>query len=168
MSNSKGRGGELEVRDLLLAWWQQVEPGVKMVRTPASGGWHAATEFAASGDLMVNPGSKFPWSVEVKRREGWSPARFVAGFKSPVWGWWLQACRDGARLGKPPMLWVRRSRAEWIVLVPLGQAVQAGVDPRWVWLDPVLQRYAVPVVPGGMLGPEFLSTHPAVWSCYGA
>lgn len=52
---------------------------------------------------------RFPFAVEVKRREGWSPKNFVGGMKSPVWGWWLEAQFEALELGAEPMLWVRKN-----------------------------------------------------------
>jgi hypothetical protein len=69
-----------------------------------------------SGDLMTTA-KQFVWSIEVKRREGWSFENVRAGKASPIWGWWEQATRQGAESGKRPMLWFRQSRGEWWVLV---------------------------------------------------
>lgn len=165
-SNRKGASAELEIRDLLRPWWQQVEPEVVMVRTPASGGWHASATFRTAGDLMVTPGSKWPWSVEIKRRESWSPKGFVAGRRSPVWSWWAQATQDALKIDAQPMLWVRRSNGNWIVLVPRRQVVTiAGAPPpRFNWSDTVVvgERGAT-LVPVGYWGDEFLASDPHIW-----
>ncbi len=161
-SKTKGSVGEIEVRDLLREWWSPVEPETKIVRTPASGGWNASAEFAASGDLMVSPGSAFPFSVEVKRREGWSPVNLFAGRASPVWQWWAQACRDAEKIGRRPLLWVRRSRAEWIVVVSREDAERVGFcgvkAPRHIW-----DAHGAGVEPVIVFGWLFLETDPRAW-----
>jgi hypothetical protein len=111
MPGAKGNGGEREVARKLEPWWRKVEPTATFIRTPQSGGWSTVQvrqEFRASGDIMTT-GIRFPFAVEVKRREGWSPANFVAGKKSPVWGWWREAQVEAAELGAEPMLWVRKN-----------------------------------------------------------
>lgn len=116
--SKKGPRGELEVRDLFAAWWAHVEPETKFVRTPRSGGWHASAEFRAAGDLMCTPGSRFPYCVEVKRREGWSEERFLEigpPRPSPVWKWWEQARRDARKIGGVyPLLAFRKNRRPWL------------------------------------------------------
>lgn len=171
-SRDKGSRGEHEVAELLADWWHAAEINTRFVRTPQSGGWHASAEFDAAGDLMVTPGSRFPWSVEVKRRESWSPARFVNGHASPVWSWWLQAIRDAKKIGRQPMLWTRRSHGNWIVLIPLDQVgiVNARVAAdevhavyRYIWGAEILRRYDVDVVPCGFWAADILKTDPRIW-----
>jgi len=152
-SREKGSRGELEVRDLLRAWWAPVEPGLSIERAPSSGGWHAAAAFRAAGDLVVPRGARFPWSVEVKRREDWSMVSLLRGGQSPVWTWWAQATRDALRNDAWPMLWVRRSREPWIVLVDARQSSAARVTPDWNWIGDV----------AGLSGPAFLATSPRAW-----
>lgn len=115
----KGAGAEREVAKLLEGWWASLEPGVRFVRVPLSGGWGTPAlrpDFQASGDLATTA-RRFPWTVEVKRREGWSLKEFLAGRRSPVWGWWAQAERQAGECGKEPMLWFRANRQPWRVLV---------------------------------------------------
>ncbi|MGA7123736.1 MAG: hypothetical protein WBY94_26765 [Polyangiaceae bacterium] len=119
-SRAKGARAENEVAKLLQEWWRQLEPGCTFKRTPSSGGWahgEARRDFKTSGDLTTTA-ALFPWVVEVKRREGWSRKTFEAGRPSPVWGWWLQAQAQAREQGATPMLWLRRSRDPWLVLVP--------------------------------------------------
>lgn len=116
---AKGVGGELEVAKLLERWWGQVEPGCRFVRVPMSGGWGTPTlrpDFKASGDIATNA-SRFPFTVEVKRREGWSWERLVACRPSPVWGWWRQAQAQAGECGLEPLLWFRRNRERARVMV---------------------------------------------------
>lgn len=111
-SRQKGNVAELEVAKLIEAWWQPASPGCKFVRTPLSGGWggpQVRAGFKASGDLMTTA-QNFPFVVEVKRREAWSWATFSKGQRSPVWGWWRQACEAAEEQGGMPMLWFRQNR----------------------------------------------------------
>lgn len=164
-NRNKGANGELEVRDLITPWWQRFEPGTKFVRTPLSGGWGGAGEFRAAGDLMVPSGSRWPWAVEVKRREGWSPAALIAGHRSPVWGWWQQTIEAAEKNDQQPMLWARRSHGEWIVLVPFAQVAHiAGAPaPRYAWGDLVARARGLAVLPVGYWGADILRTDPKIW-----
>jgi hypothetical protein len=165
-SHRKGAVGELEVRDLLQGWWTAVEPATKFNRAPLSGGWHAASDQQTAGDLLVTPGSRFPWSVEVKRRESWEPSRFVRGFASPAWAWWQQAIRDAATIGLTPMLWARRSGGNWIVVVPYAQAaaIPGAPAPRFHWNARALATTrGVDVAPVGYWASDFLGSFPGIW-----
>lgn len=130
----KGASAEREVAAKLQSWWEQLEPGCRFVRTPASGGWGAGAavrkDFATSGDLMTTA-KLFPFCVEVKRREGWSD-EVLFGTKlvnargerlqseSPVWAWWRQAQAAAREQGAVPLLAFRRSHQPWRVIVPLA------------------------------------------------
>jgi hypothetical protein len=165
-SHNKGAGGELEVRDLLQDWWSQAEPKTRFNRAPLSGGWHAASDQQTAGDLLVTPGSRFPWSVEVKRRESWSPSRFISGFASPAWAWWQQAIRDARTIDRQPMLWARRSKGNWIVVVPLDQvsATVGAPVPRFHWnARHIIMQHGVEVVPVGYWAADVLRSVPSIW-----
>lgn len=117
----KGKAGEREVAALVQEWWRKLEPEAVFVRTPQSGGWGTPKlrgEFKAAGDLMVAEAPQFPFTIEVKREQGWSPTRFLNGGTSPVWGWWQQVQKAALEEGRVPMLWFRRNRAPWWVLLP--------------------------------------------------
>jgi hypothetical protein len=114
----KGAKAEIEVADLLQAWWSQLEPGCIFKRTPSSGGWaspDARRGFQTSGDL-VTTAKRFPFTVECKRREI-SLRNFLAWRPSPVWGWWMQAQRQAKEQGGEPMLLLRVSRGPWMMLL---------------------------------------------------
>lgn len=116
----KGVKAEREVAALLQEWWRQLEPECLFVRTPASGGWSqpkVRAEFRTSGDVMTTA-KCFPFSVEVKRREGWRWSTLRAGKPSPVWAWWRQAQAQAREMGSEPMLWLRHSREPWMVMIP--------------------------------------------------
>lgn len=120
-SRAKGAKGELEVASFLTPWWGAIEPGCSFVRSPGSGGWGTAKtrgETKASGDLMPIGASLFPFCIEVKRHENWSDVNLLKGWRSPVWGWWRQCQRAALEVGEVPMLWFRRNRELWQVMIP--------------------------------------------------
>lgn len=87
----KGADGEREVVALLRA------AGLPVDRTARQGG------ISVRGDLAGIPGVH----VEVKRQEQARP-----------WAWWEQAQAD-APAGTIPVVAFRRSRSEWLALLPL-------------------------------------------------
>lgn len=116
----KGSRAERDVAKMIEAWWCLVEGDARFVRTPLSGGWggpELRAGFRASGDLMTTA-KRFPFAVEVKRRESFSWRTLVDGRQSPVWAWWAQTVRAADEMGATPMLWVRRSNEPWLVLLP--------------------------------------------------
>jgi hypothetical protein len=120
----KGASAELEVVRLIEPWWRQHEPECVIKRTPGSGGWakgKGRETFGTGGDLVFgNPDERpslFPFSVEVKRRENWSAKTFLAGSPCPVWGWWDQTVAQAEETKREPMLWFRKSREEWRVML---------------------------------------------------
>jgi hypothetical protein len=126
----KGARAELDVAKKIGAWWQWLEPKAEFHRTPLSGGWASPTaraEFKTSGDL-VTTATRFPFTVEVKAREGWSMENFFKGRPCPVWAWWNQAQAQAREQDGEPMLWCRHNREPWIVLLREGyfQSLKAG------------------------------------------
>jgi len=165
-SRAKGSKAEIEVAKKLEAWWGQVEPGCKFVRTPLSGGWgkpeHRAG-FQASGDLMTTA-AQWPWAVEVKRRETFSWKTLLAGRASPVWGWWRQAQVAAEEMSKEPLLLFRKNREPWHVMVTLTHCLAYGgwMSSAWLTIDanPAHTGGRVPVlVPGS----EFFESSPRMW-----
>jgi hypothetical protein len=124
---AKGKVGEREVARLLQAWWAQLEPDCIFVSTPLSGGWggpqHRAG-FNASGDLMTTA-ARFPFCVEVKRREAVDIRRLwlttKAHEKSPVHKWWAQTVKAALEVKLTPMLVFRKNRGQWWVALPVGK-----------------------------------------------
>lgn len=159
----KGKVAEREVAHLHEAWWGSLEPGCRFVSTPQSGGWSAPTvraEFRASGDLMTTA-TRFPFCVEVKRREKWSLEWLQAGKASPVWGWWRQAQRAAVEAELEPVLWFRRSREPWWVLVRAGFADERlPFVPELRWAARRLRALDVGALPVGFLATELLGLGP--------
>lgn len=163
----KGPRGEIQVAKLLADWWHQIEPDARFKRTPMSGGWGGEAEvrgeFKVSGDICTTS-KLWPFTIEVKRREGWSFGSFAAGRKSPVWSWWRQCLDAAAEEGRTPLLWMRHNRRPWLVcgperlLVPL--LVRHGQTPDVVF------RKLSPAVDDGdirpcvVLGTKFLELPP--------
>lgn len=116
-SKGKGAGAELEVGRILTPWWRRLEPEARFVRTPGSGGWRHAKGFRARGDLVHDPEcvKLWPFSLEVKRREGWSELNFQTGGRSPVWQWWLQTQRAALDDCRRPMLWFRKNQPSHVL-----------------------------------------------------
>ncbi len=123
----KGAKAELEVIAIVQPWWRRLEPQALFVRTPGSGGWKHSASFKARGDLQVDPKTTllFPFSVEVKKREGWSDGllfgravgREHVGDASPIWGWWAQVCKAAQDDGFRPMMWFTKNNSPWYVMI---------------------------------------------------
>lgn len=168
----KGSRGEREVARHLAEWWGRLEKGCEFMRTPLSGGWStegARTHFKAHGDIMTTA-KHFPFCVEVKYREQWSPKRFFLGHASPCWEWWLQ-CLDAAEPGDDvPMMWLRKSRVPgkresfpWLVILPSDFTVEHRLGkPDVVWSETELLERGVDygVHPAGFLYERFLKVPP--------
>ena len=140
-SRRKGANAEREVARLLEQWWKQLEPGCRFVKTPLSGGWSGPSvraDFQTSGDLTTTA-KRFPWTIEVKRREMWALDRLLAGRPSPVWKWWLQACTQAAEAKRDPVLWFRKSREPWRCL-GLVRTFHDGRLPGMIVAVPELYR----------------------------
>jgi len=177
----KGAKAELEVAAILAEWWGGFEPGTIFKRTPGSGGWaskDAREAFGTAGDL-VTTSDRFPFSVEIKRREGWAWDPLISGKKSPVWKWWRQAVTQGEEMHKVPMLWLRHNREPWAVMLPL-RLLQARVEvfgslsfntvldlvggARRIWYPSELKRvdYTL-VLPALLSAAAFMRVTPANW-----
>ena len=156
--NSRGKGAraELDVAKKLQDYWRQVDPTAVFKRAPLSGGWgHGASrgEFNASGDIVTTSES-FPWSVEVKHRENWSLDRLLSGKSSPVFTWWQQAIEQSREVRKLPMLWFRKNREPWRIMVsnaPFGDWF--GCNPLMIVDRPVAVTIAT----------RFLEYPPQAW-----
>lgn len=173
----KGNKAEREVARLLQEWWRPFEPLTVFMRTPMSGGWpgaKASPTFRARGDVTVGkaeadaPDSRFPFTVEVKRQEGWSERNLECGWRSPVWAWWRQAQDEAADDGVEPMLWFRKSpprpgvERQWLVLVrfALLAALPGAPAPDRTW---GVIRAEVGAQPALLLAETLLGSDPAIW-----
>lgn len=131
-SRQKGSVAERFVAMTFREWWAKYEPKdadgkpIAFVRTPLSGGWGGPAVragFLASGDLMTTA-KRWPFAVEVKRREGWGLANLINGRPCPVWGWWAQ-CRGAAlEMRREPLMLFRKSHTEWKVMMRERLAAQ--------------------------------------------
>jgi len=171
MSRNKGNVAEREVAKLIEGWWRQADPEASFVRTPLSGGWGGPkirSGFQASGDLMTTSAS-FPFTTEVKRREAWSLDRLLQGKKSPVWGWWRQAIKQGDEMTAEPMLWLRRNREPWRVLVPwnlMANLLLAGLHEESVteWAPWQLNVHDLAREPVMIYAHDLLKTDPRIFA----
>lgn len=166
---AKGKRAEREVVHMIRPWWATREPDVEFVRTPLSGGWSTESvrgRFRAAGDIMTTS-DKWPFVVEVKRREAFSLGAFVDGRASVVWGWWRQSVKDAATLDAAPMLWFRKSTTArkrpfpWIVLVPERYASCFLSDVAFdIRFPETLNRDDGGVRPVGLTADKFLALEP--------
>lgn len=137
-SRPKGSRAELEIAKLFAPWWQQLEPDCVFERTPGSGAWgrgKSRAAFKAGGDITTTA-KRFPWSTEVKRREGWSLSVLLAGRASPVWDWWEQTVTAADEGGLAPLLIFRKNeeptaRVERAARVALGMTGPGATVPDW-------------------------------------
>ncbi len=137
----KGRKGEREVARLCETWWKKVDKGCSFRRTPLSGGWadvEVRGHFKASGDLMTTS-DNWPFTVEVKRREGFSIDNLFKGKRTPAWAWWVQTVTAAKEEDRVPMLWFRKNGGEWLIMLPLeyvsGLLGIGAPDVTWAQLD---------------------------------
>jgi hypothetical protein len=176
LGRQKGNSAEREIAKVLADYWKPVEDA-KFVRTPLSGGWggkDVRAGFRAGGDLMTTA-KKWPFVVEVKRREGWSWAPFLSGKKSPVWGWWKQACAAAKELeGEDParavpLLVFRKNREPWQVVLPHRVVMAttfpevAGTGGMRAWYPKELGGVAGLVHPISTSFSRFLELDPREW-----
>lgn len=137
-SRGKGKKGEREVAKLIEPWWQKLEAGCRFVSTPQSGGWQAPevrSSMKMCGDLCTTA-KRFPFCIEVKRRERFGWKAVFEGRRSPVWTWWKQCC-DAAKLqGDVPLLLFRKNKEPWWAIQDWIQAdpyMRDWVDAHRIW-----------------------------------
>jgi hypothetical protein len=112
---------------------------------------------------------RFPFAVEIKFRENWDLNNILLGKASPVWKWWWQ-CQDAAtEMGKEPLLWLRRSREPWYVMLGDGFARRSisrqalGAAAR-VWTPEALRGINTVVHPVLFVQHAFLHLLPAAFA----
>ncbi len=145
----KGQRAEREVAKICECWWRRLYKTAHFTRTPISGGWSIPDirgHFRACGDIMTTS-EKWPFTVEVKRRENWSVGRLFEGRASPVWKWWIQAQRQADEEGGVPMLWFKRNPERpgkqafpWCVMLPgdYCDQMKLGLRPDVMWGESLL------------------------------
>lgn len=145
-SRAKGNTGEREIARILQTWWRAVEPECEFVKTPLSGGWQKPSVRGAmklSGDLCTTA-LQFPFVVEVKRREGWSPKNLLAGKPCPVWGWWDQTQKSAAEQKGLPLMLFRKNHQPWSLMLRVGDANDIDDMPGMRWPDATGRGVAIP------------------------
>lgn len=130
--NSKGGKAERAVAKIIEPWWRTLEPTATFGKTPQSGGWGKgrrraiAVDKEACGDLVTNS-KRFPFCVEVKWREAWSPKNFFDGKPTAPWAWWRQCIDAAEEQDGVPMMWIKRNWIQapgprrsfpWLVVIP--------------------------------------------------
>lgn len=167
----KGSKAEIEIAKKLKAWWSPFEPA-EFVRTPLSGGWGGKdlrAGFRASGDIMTTA-EKFPFTIEVKRREGWAWSSLLAGKKSPVWGYWGQAVGQAKEMGGIPLLFFRKNREDWFLMLPHVALIRnkgivlAPNDYAMAWYAGDLVPFSAGVHPVVITAEAFFRSDPASWT----
>jgi len=165
---NKGARGEIQVAKTLATWWGPIEEA-RFKRTPLSGGWGDADTrggFKVAGDICTTA-ERWPFTVEVKRREGWTFGTFARGRRSPIWGWWRQCIEQAAEEDRIPLLWVRKNRQPWLVLAPerllVPILVRQGLQPDLVFrtLSPGVDDGDIR--PAMVLEPKFLALPPTAF-----
>lgn len=104
MVNSRAKGAAFE---LTVAKMFSAALGIKLRRTPLSGGWSHDNRDVA-GDLVSVEGA-FPYCVECKCAEGWKLESLFTNSHKWFDDWWGQLIKE-CPLGKTPILVFSRSR----------------------------------------------------------
>ncbi|AGR47038.1 resolvase [Bacillus phage Shanette] len=125
--NSKNKGAEYErkIAKALGSWW-----GEQFQRTPASGGLQWKKDNRVTGDIVTPPESVFPFTIECKKREGWSLEQFLKN-TGEMEEWWTQCIRDAAKIDKKPMVIFSKNFDTDYVLMDLEDfsALTLGKEP---------------------------------------
>ena len=107
-SNTKGKSGELEVRQILFD-----HLGLNFARDLSQ--WREADR----GDLICTD-CDFPFVIEVKR--------YAGGMSRPKSSWWRQVCTASTAADKLPLLVYRFDRQPWRWRMPVVAIMQAGLS----------------------------------------
>lgn len=120
--------------------------------------------FDMCGDLMSNA-KRWPFSVEVKRQEDWSVRELFTGRPSPVWGWWRQCQKDAAKTGREPMLWFRKNRRPWFVIMRRNYVTRINGmrAPDVVWQSRLNLRVDCQEIPVLYMGANLLELPPGIF-----
>lgn len=95
-ARSKGATFERKTATQISKW-----AGVKVTRTPLSGGFYQA------GDLTPKDPAemiRWPWNCELKKQESWHLEALIKDNKGQLPEWWKQCTRDAKKSKKVPLL----------------------------------------------------------------
>lgn len=111
--NSRNKGSEYErkVAKSLSKWW-----GEPFQRTPMSGGLHWKNDNRVAGDIVTPNDSKFPFTIECKKRENWTIEQLIKE-TGDIEKWWGQVLNDCERSRMKPMLIFSKNFAPDYVMV---------------------------------------------------
>ncbi len=104
MSRNKGAGFERVVAKAL-----EQAFGVRMKRTPLSGGWAKDFPEVAGDVVCIEPDTEFMYCVECKKEEQWKLESLFSDRHAWFDGWWAQLIRECPN-GKIPLLVFARNR----------------------------------------------------------
>ena len=111
-SRTKGANGERNAAKRWSEW-----TGDHLRRTPQSGGWSNA-KFGVTGDLVCDR-PKFPFSLEIKVREGWDLEDLITGVRRDgtrsILEWWAQT-RRACPANKMPVLVFKKNHGVPLVM----------------------------------------------------
>lgn len=104
----------------------------------------------------------FPFTVEVKLRESWSLKNVLAGKKSPIWGWYLQAIKAAEEQKNIPLLIFRKNRYPWRIMIPEREYTRVtNAKQEIVWNEPI-KGIPIDYHPVLILASDFLKDGPIV------
>lgn len=121
-SRSKGKGYERLVAKKLGEWW-----GEPFRSTPGSGALHWEKDNRVAGDIVAPVDSKFPFTVECKKREGWYFDALI-NQTGEIPSWWQQSIDDGKRVDREPILIFSKNRAPNYVMLHWELFERLGLD----------------------------------------
>lgn len=131
--NSRAKGSKNE-RDVC-KWWE-LWTGYEFARVPSSGGlrWGRTTD--TTGDIICSDKKhflRFPFSIECKNYKDINFEHILLGNKNvKILEFWKQACEDGERGGKLPILMMRYNGMKkgdyfFVVSSEIGQVMFDGM-----------------------------------------
>jgi len=112
--HAKGAAFERRIVKMFNSNW-----GVKLVRTPQSGGWGQAH---TKGDL-VDPERKFPYFVECKNQQYWNLWGALFDGEGPLMKWWSKAAKQAKQEDRMPLLIIGQDYQSPLVVAPLLRSI---------------------------------------------
>lgn len=111
--NSRVKGSEYErkIAKILGAWYEE-----EFHRVPASGGLRWGKDNRVAGDITTPVESKFPFTVECKKREEWDLEQILKG-TGEIEKWWQQSVNDSDRVDTLPFLVFSKNFAPDYVMI---------------------------------------------------